>query len=204
MLTRKNLMHYLLTDQKETELMKIRRVQRGAKKYLEYRREKSDKLFVLYAKEEKNTINDDEMKNAISHHMHSRMGLKFDDPADDNYESILKPHHFDHVMDWVLEQKMNLNFFPVNRKDFDRLLAEARRFDGKKRREKETELNGGEDSVLVKAQKHYEKHSGAGFLLDQLNKKRDSRRSMVMPMVMPMEIEQKEEEKKEGEKEEGE
>ena len=44
-MTRKNLMHYLLTDQKEQELIKVRNVQRGARRFLARRRHESDAWF---------------------------------------------------------------------------------------------------------------------------------------------------------------
>ena len=56
MLTRKNLMHYLLTDQKEKELMKIRRVQRGARNYLKYRKKKANKLYLQFSILKKNQM----------------------------------------------------------------------------------------------------------------------------------------------------
>ena len=56
MLTRKNLMHYLLTDQKEKELMKIRRVQRGARNYLKYRKKKANKLYLQFSLLKKNQM----------------------------------------------------------------------------------------------------------------------------------------------------
>ena len=49
MITRKNLMHYLLTDQKEQELIKVKRVQRGAKLFLARRHVLSDAYFDTFA-----------------------------------------------------------------------------------------------------------------------------------------------------------
>ena len=45
MITRKNLMAYLLTEEKEQELIKIRNVQIGAKRFLARRRRESDAWF---------------------------------------------------------------------------------------------------------------------------------------------------------------
>jgi CBS domain-containing protein len=61
-LTRKNLMHYLLTDQKNVELMKIREVQRGARNYLKSRKIKSDKLFDQFSIEQQHYLSNDEME----------------------------------------------------------------------------------------------------------------------------------------------
>jgi chloride channel 3/4/5 len=117
MLTRKNLMHYLLTDNKETEIMKIKRVQRGARNYLKYRREKSDKLFDMFCNEKDHYINDEEMEKAISHHLETSLGLKYNNDDD---------HQFAHVMEWVHTHKKNLKYSEVSRKEFDNILAEAR------------------------------------------------------------------------------
>ena len=47
-ITRKNLMHYLLTDQKEQELIKVRNVQRAARRFLARRRAQTDTYFYKY------------------------------------------------------------------------------------------------------------------------------------------------------------
>jgi len=56
MITRKNLMAYLLTEEKEQELIKIRNVQIGAKRFLARRRRESDAWF-----EQQSTSNTEEM-----------------------------------------------------------------------------------------------------------------------------------------------
>ena len=64
MITRKNLMHYLLTDQKEQELIKVRNVQRGARRFLARRRAQSDTYFKKYT--DSTTMGMDAYKLAIS------------------------------------------------------------------------------------------------------------------------------------------
>lgn len=53
MLTRKNLMGYLLTDQRQKELIMIRRVQRAARKFIVNRRAFIDKLFVEFTESDR-------------------------------------------------------------------------------------------------------------------------------------------------------
>ena len=136
MITRKNLMHYLLTDQDKVELMHIRRVQRGVREYLEHRRQKSDKIFdaAVYDPQNSNNLKDlmslVELDAAVTRHMTVTLGLTWENE--------------NHTLEDILVEcrAMISGKIILNRSEFDSVLAAARRFDAKKRREKEYDDNG--------------------------------------------------------------
>jgi hypothetical protein len=170
-LTRKNLMHYLLTDQKETELMKIRRVQRGARKYLKYRKLKANKLFQQFATSDQEHMTFEEMEKAMSHHMETNLGLTWDD----------EEHSFTHIIEHVKNhhQKTNISSSHVTQQNFDNLLAEARRFDGKKRREK-SEKEG--IDIVAETQKKMASIGRTSSLQKELDKTRGIKKRASVAM----------------------
>ena len=83
----------------------------------------------------------------------------------------------------------------------------AGRFDGRKRHEKEVQENGGKDSTLEQAKKHYEEHMlnahNLQAKLDKAHHRKKRARASIMEMKGDMhasfgEIASKEEEKKEN------
>lgn len=110
----------------------------------------------------------------MTHHLTNTLLIKFDEKDEE--------HTMDHVIQYIHEHKKKLNWPHIQKKEFDLLLAEARRYEIKKRRAKEIEKSGGVDHSLDQAIKHYEDHlkrSDTKNLVKELEKTRKVKKRVV-------------------------
>ena len=64
-ITRKDLMAHMLTEQRYTDLIKIKRVQRAMRKFLESHRKRLKMLFAMYAKTNPRALNKEELQALV-------------------------------------------------------------------------------------------------------------------------------------------